>query len=74
MAYLEPCVILAYSEPCYIQNPGISRTQEIFRTLSRHILAHSERCVTPAHFQNFAIFKILAYLGAGLLVKPGPGP
>ena len=24
--YLEPCVALAYSEPCQIQNPGIYRT------------------------------------------------
>ena len=23
VAYLEPCVALAYSEPCHIQNPGI---------------------------------------------------
>ena len=43
VAYLEPCVTLAYSEPCHIQNPGIFRTQDIFRTLSRHDLVHSER-------------------------------
>ena len=57
VAYLE----LGFSEPCYIQNPGIFSTQEIFRTLSRHILANSERCVTLA-FENPAIFRILAYL------------
>ena len=46
MAYLEPpCVALTYLEFSHIQNPGILRTQDIFRTLSRHILAYSERCV-----------------------------
>ena len=43
VTYLEPCVTLVYSEPCHIQNPGI------FRTLSRHILAYSERHVTLAY-------------------------
>ena len=43
-AYLEPCLTLAYSDPSHIQNPSIFRTQDIFRALSRHILA--ERCVT----------------------------
>ena len=38
------------------------------RTLSRHILVFSERCVTfawwePCHIQNLAIFRILAYWG-----------
>ena len=49
VAYLEPCVTLAYSEPCYIQNPGILRNQHIFRALSKYILAYSERCVTLAY-------------------------
>ena len=61
VSYVAPCVILTYSEPCPIQNPGIFRTQDIFRTLSRHILAYSERCVIlaywePCHIQNFGIF------------------
>ena len=56
-AYLEPCVTLAYSEPCHIQTPGIFRTQDIFRTRSWHILVYSERCLTlpywePSHIQN----------------------
>ena len=60
VAYLEPCVTLAYSEPCHIQNPGIFKIQDIFRTLSRHILAYSEYCATvayskPCHIQNFPI-------------------
>ena len=37
VAYLEPCVTLACSESCHIQNIGIFRIQDIFRTLSRHI-------------------------------------
>ena len=63
--------IMRYScifRTCHIQNPGIFRTWDIFRTLQRHTLAYSERCVTlaywqPCHIQNFAIFRILAYLG-----------
>ena len=49
MAYLELSVTLAYSEPYHIQNPGILRTQDISRTLSRHILAYSECFVTLAY-------------------------
>ena len=63
VAYLEPCAILAYSGPVHIQNPGIFRAQDIFRTLPRHILAYSVDCVTLAFWktcfiQNFAIFRI----------------
>ena len=58
---LEPCVILVYSEPCHIQSPGIFRLQDIFRTLSRHILAYSDRCVR-FYIDNPAIFRILRYL------------
>ena len=66
VAYVEPGVTLAYSEPCHIQNSGIYGTQDILRTLSTQILAYSERCVTltqwePCHIQNFAIFRILSY-------------
>ena len=47
-----------YSEPCHVQNPYIFRTRDIFRTLSRDILAYSKCCVTlahwePCHIQNF---------------------
>ena len=48
VAYLEPCETLTYSEPCHIQHPGIFKTQDILRTLSRHVLAYSERCVMLA--------------------------
>ena len=68
VAYLEPCVTLAHSEPCHIQNSGKFRTQDIFRTLSKLILVYLERCVTlaywkPYHTQSFAIFRSLTYLG-----------
>ena len=38
------------------------------RTLSKHIVAYPERCVTlaywePRHIQNFTIFRIWTYLG-----------
>ena len=67
VAYLEPCVSLAYSEPCYIQNSDIFRTQDIFRTLSRDIPAYSPRGVTLGywehrHIQDFAMLRILTYL------------
>ena len=70
VAYLEPCVTLAYSERCYIHNPFILE-RKIFRTLSRHILAYSDCYVTlgywdPCHIQICAIFRILAYLGPTL--------
>ena len=38
-AYSESCIILAYLEFCHIQNTSIFRTGDIFRTLSRNILA-----------------------------------
>ena len=65
VAYLEPCVILAYSEPFHIHNSGIFRTQDIFRTLPRLILAYWVGCVMLAFWktcfiQNFDIFRILA--------------
>ena len=41
----------------------MSRTWDIFITLSRHIVTYSERCVTLHIVENPAIFRILAYLG-----------
>ena len=63
VVYLEPCVIFTYSEPLHIYNSGIFRTQDIFRTLSKPILAYSVSCVTLAFWktcfiQNFVIFRI----------------
>ena len=67
VAYLEPRVSLWYSEPCHIQNPGIFRTQDVFRTLSRHILEYLKHCLTLTYWehcdiQNISIFRILTYL------------
>ena len=52
---------LSYSESWYIQNPRYIQNSTI--------LAYSERCVTlaywePCYIQKFAIFRILAHLGA----------
>ena len=52
-----------YSEPCHVENPSIFITRDIFRTLSRHILAYSECCVMlaylePCHTQNFGKFSL----------------
>ena len=51
-----------------VVNSDIFRIQYVFRTLSKNILEYSERCSTHAYWetcdiQNFAIFRILAYLG-----------
>ena len=75
VAYLEPCVTLAYSEPYHIQNPGIFRTRDIFWTLSSHILAYLERSVTlsfwePCDIENLAIFRILTCLKTEAYSEP----
>ena len=75
VAYLEPCVISTYSEPFHIQNPGIFRTQDILRTLSRHILAYSVDCITLAFWktyfiQDFAIFRISALRNSRHIQNP----
>ena len=75
VAYLDPCVILAYSEPCYIQDPGIFTTQDIIRTMSRHILENSVGSVTLAFWktcfiQHFAIFRILALRNSRHIQNP----
>ena len=52
-AYSEPCEILAYSEPSYIQNTCIFRTRGIPRTLAySQPVAYSE----PWYIQNLDIF------------------
>ena len=63
---------------CHIQNSGIFRTQDIFSTLSRHILEYSEHCVCNArimrtlphselcHIQNLAYLGPEAYSNSGL--------
>ena len=47
-AYSKPCVNLAYSELWYIQNPGIFKTRNIFRTLVY---------LEPRSIENSGIFK-----------------
>ena len=64
-------ITLAHSELCHIQNSGIIRTQDIFRTLSRHILVYSKHCVTlaywePCHIQNFGNLGPEAYSESSL--------
>ena len=52
----KPCVNLAYSELWYIQNPGIFKTRNIFRTLVY---------LEPWSIENSGIFKtqgLLKYL------------
>ena len=64
MACLEPCVILAYSESSHIQNPGIFRTQDIFRTISRQFSGIFSRLCNArktCFVQNFDIFRISAF-------------
>ena len=48
---LEHCVTVPYSESCHIQNPDISRTRVVFRTLSSHTLAYLKRCVRLANLE-----------------------
>ena len=63
---LTLCNVLyeTYSEHCHIQDPYIFRTQDIFRTLPRHILAYAKYCVTLAHWEPCHIQNIIpVYLG-----------
>ena len=58
VAYLDPCVILAYSEPCYIQDRGIFTTQDT--------LAFWKTCF----IQHFAIIRILALRNSRHIQNP----
>ena len=53
-AYLEPCVTLAYSEHCCIQNPGIFRTRYIQDSIKAYSGILRNRC-------NICILRILPY-------------
>ena len=70
VVYLDSSVTIAFSEPSHIQNPVIFRTRVIFRTLSRNILAYSERCEMLAFWEPFTIFRIFAYFGPELYSEP----
>ena len=56
--YSESCVVLAYSEPSYIQNSGIFRIRGILRTLAYSKTWHIQN---RTHIQNPGIFRTLAY-------------
>ena len=55
-------VTLAYSVPCHIQNPGIFRTQDIFRTRSRHILAGIGRTLCNARILTTLPYSELLFI------------
>ena len=50
----ESCATLTYSEPWYIQNPGIIKIRSIFRTQVYPKLWHIQK---HRHFQNPGIFR-----------------
>ena len=56
--YSKPCVILAYSELCYIQNPGIFKTRDISRTLTYPKVWHIQN---RRYIQNPGLFRTLRY-------------
>ena len=63
--YSEPCVTLAYSEPWYIQKPGIA-TPAIFRTLAYLELCQTSRTAIiifakSNHLHNFSSSGTLLY-------------
>ena len=54
----QPCVTLAYSKLWYIQNPGIFKTRDIFRTLVYPKYWHIQN---QRHIQNLELFRNLGY-------------
>ena len=63
LAHLE---LEACSEPLYIQNPGIFRTQSIFRTLSNiylvHFLSSSSKNLEKSSKKSFCILRKLNFV------------
>ena len=41
-AHSAPCVTLAYSQPCYILSPDVSKTGSLYKTLGNVDQAYSE--------------------------------
>ena len=68
--------IKAYSlpilEPGHIQNPGIFRTQNIFRTLSRQILAYSELWSHMETFKKYVLSRFPNFEQSPLFIIPPP--
>ena len=60
-AYLEPCVNIAYSEPCNIQKPIKFRTR-IYSKLCQGIFWHTQKAVQRLHIESFTIFRTSPYL------------
>ena len=72
MAFLEPCVTPAYSEPCHTQNPGIFRTRDILCISQNSVKAYSDifrtlwnaRILRTLPYLELSIFRILPYFGS----------
>ena len=71
-AYSAPCVTLAYSQPCHILNPDISRTAGVFKTMRnvdqtylklchRHYSTIFRHIQNLVYIQNTCICRNLAY-------------
>ena len=67
VAYLDSCVTLTYSKPCYIQNPGIFGPNIYSLEIYHGIFWHIHNAVSHSHTENPAILRALsriwAYLG-----------
>ena len=61
VAHLEPCVNIAYSEPCNIQKPIKFRTR-IYSKLCQWIFWHTQKAVQHLHIESFTIFRTSRYL------------
>ena len=61
VVYLEPCVNIAYSEPCNIQKRIKFRTR-IYSKLCQGIFRHTQKAVQRLHIESFTIFRTSPYL------------
>ena len=73
LTHIKACS-LPILEPGHIQNPGISRTQNIFRTLSRHILAYSELWSYMETFKKYVLSRFPSFEQPPLFIIPSPSP
>lgn len=58
-AYSEPCVTLAYSQPCHIPSPGIFKTDGKFKTLRNFDQAYSDIFLPIVRTAYLDIFRTL---------------
>ena len=56
VAYLEPCITPAYSEPYHIQNPCIFRSKNISRMISNARILRTLSYLELCHIQKLGIF------------------